>query len=159
MQHWTLKVRFTLHIDNVHQISKHSAGTLGYKYKPAKVKKVQNFQATRGTIRKGLKGKLRKDTNIIFYVIACPLPNNPPPVAPWPKARQAILLCRFLDHTQRRTTFCRIPIDEWLARRRDSFLTTHKHDWPPRDSKPQSSRRATIDLHLRTHGHWDRTWG
>jgi len=26
---------------------------------------------------------------------------------------------RFLDHTQRRTTVSRIPLDEWSARRRD----------------------------------------
>ena len=32
---------------------------------------------------------------------------------------------RFLDHTQRRTTFGRTPLDEWSARRRDLYLTTH----------------------------------
>jgi len=32
---------------------------------------------------------------------------------------------RFLDHTQRRTTVGRIPLDEWLVRRRDLYLTTH----------------------------------
>ena len=32
---------------------------------------------------------------------------------------------RFLDHTQRRTTVGRTPPDEWLARRRDLYLTTH----------------------------------
>jgi len=32
---------------------------------------------------------------------------------------------RFLDHTQRRTTVGRIPLDEWSARRRDLYLTTH----------------------------------
>ena len=32
---------------------------------------------------------------------------------------------RFLDHTQRRTTFDRTPLDEWSARRRDLYLTTH----------------------------------
>ena len=31
----------------------------------------------------------------------------------------------FLDHTQRRTTVGRIPLDEWSARRRDLYLTTH----------------------------------
>ena len=30
----------------------------------------------------------------------------------------------FLDHTQRRTTFGRTPLDEWSARRRDLYLTT-----------------------------------
>ena len=32
---------------------------------------------------------------------------------------------RFLDHTQRRTTVDRTPLDEWSARRRDLYLTTH----------------------------------
>ena len=31
---------------------------------------------------------------------------------------------RFLDHTQRRTTVGRTPLDEWPARRRDLYLTT-----------------------------------
>jgi len=32
---------------------------------------------------------------------------------------------RFLDHTQRRITVGRTPLDEWSARRRDLYLTTH----------------------------------
>ena len=32
---------------------------------------------------------------------------------------------RFLDHTERRTTIGRTPLDEWSARRRDLYLTTH----------------------------------
>jgi hypothetical protein len=32
---------------------------------------------------------------------------------------------RFLDYTQRRTTVGRTPLDEWSARRRDFYLTTH----------------------------------
>jgi len=36
----------------------------------------------------------------------------------------------FLDHTQRRTTVGRTPLDEWSARRRDLCLTTHNtHKW------------------------------
>jgi hypothetical protein len=31
----------------------------------------------------------------------------------------------FLDHTQRRTTVGRTPLDEWSAGRRDLYLTTH----------------------------------
>ena len=31
----------------------------------------------------------------------------------------------FLDHTQWRTTVGRTPLDEWSARRRDLYLTTH----------------------------------
>jgi hypothetical protein len=32
---------------------------------------------------------------------------------------------RFLYHTQRRATVGRTPVDEWSARRRDLYLTTH----------------------------------
>ena len=32
---------------------------------------------------------------------------------------------RFLDHTQRRITVSRTPLEEWSARRRDLYLTTH----------------------------------
>ena len=32
---------------------------------------------------------------------------------------------RFLDHIRRRTTIGRTPLDEWSARRRDLYLTTH----------------------------------
>ena len=34
------------------------------------------------------------------------------------------LFLMFLDHTQRRTTVGRTPLDEWSARRRDIYLTT-----------------------------------
>ena len=35
------------------------------------------------------------------------------------------LFLMFLDHTQRRSTVARTPLDEWSARRRDLYLTTH----------------------------------
>ena len=35
------------------------------------------------------------------------------------------LFLMFLDHTRRRTTVGRIPLDEWSARHRDLYLTTH----------------------------------
>jgi hypothetical protein len=52
---------------------------------------------------------------------------------------------RFLDHTQRRITVGRIPLDEWSFRRRDLYLTRHNtHNrqtsmlwW---DSNPQSQQ-------------------
>jgi len=34
-------------------------------------------------------------------------------------------LSRYLEHTQRRATVGRAPLDEWSARRRDLHLTTH----------------------------------
>ena len=35
------------------------------------------------------------------------------------------LFLMFLDHTRRRTTVGRTPLDEWSARRRNLYLTTH----------------------------------
>ena len=40
---------------------------------------------------------------------------------------RAFSFTRFPDHTQRRTTVDRIPVDESLTRRRDLYLTTHNN--------------------------------
>ena len=50
----------------------------------------------------------------------------------------------FLDHTQRRSTVGRTPLDEWSARRRDLYLTTHdthnrQISMPPVGFKPTIS--------------------
>jgi len=50
----------------------------------------------------------------------------------------------FLDHTQRRTTVSRTPLDEWSARRRDLYLTTHdthnrQISMPPMGFEPKIS--------------------
>ena len=42
-----------------------------------------------------------------------------------PQWAMAPSFTRFIDHTQRRTTVGRTPLDEWLAHRRDLYLTTH----------------------------------
>ena len=42
-----------------------------------------------------------------------------------PQWARASSLSRFLDHTQRRNTIGRTPLDERSARRRDLYLTTH----------------------------------
>ena len=42
-----------------------------------------------------------------------------------PSLATASSFFRFLDHTQRRTTVGRTPLDEWSARRRNLYLTTH----------------------------------
>ena len=39
--------------------------------------------------------------------------------------RSMASFAKFLDHTQRRTTVGRTPLDEWSARRRYLYLTTH----------------------------------
>ena len=50
----------------------------------------------------------------------------------------------FLDHTRRRTTVGRTPLDEWSTRRRDLYLTTHdthnrQISIPPVGFKPKMS--------------------
>ena len=42
-----------------------------------------------------------------------------------PTRAMASSFFRFLDHTQRRTTVGRTPLDGWSARRRDLYVTTH----------------------------------
>jgi hypothetical protein len=42
-----------------------------------------------------------------------------------PQWAMASSFTRFLDHTQRRITVVRAPLDEWSARRRNLYLTTH----------------------------------
>jgi hypothetical protein len=42
-----------------------------------------------------------------------------------PTRAMASSFTRFLDHTQRRATVGRTPLEEWSARRRDLYLTTH----------------------------------
>ena len=44
-----------------------------------------------------------------------------------PQWAMASSFTRFLDHTQRRTTDGRTPLDEGSARRRDLYLTTHNN--------------------------------
>jgi hypothetical protein len=52
----------------------------------------------------------------------------------------------FLDHTHRHTTVSRTPLDEWSARRRDLYLSTHnthdRHPYPQWDSKPRSQQAS-----------------
>jgi hypothetical protein len=66
---------------------------------------------------------------------------------------------RFLNHTRRRTTVSRTALDEWSARRRDLYLTTHnthnrQTSMPPdRIQTHGPSRRAAADPRLRPRGH------
>jgi len=77
-----------------------------------------------------------------------------------PTRVMAFSLLKLLYHAQRRTTVGRNPLDEWSARRRDLYLTTHdihnrQISMTPVDSNPRFSRQASADLHLRRRGHWD----
>jgi hypothetical protein len=54
---------------------------------------------------------------------------------------------RFLDHTQRRTTVDKTPLDEWSARRRDLYLTTYNTHKASSFSRflDHTQRRTTVD--------------
>jgi len=59
---------------------------------------------------------------------------------------------RFLDHTQRRTTIGRNPLDKWSARRRDLYLATHnthkrQASMPPVGFKPTVSAGERSQTH------------
>ena len=78
-----------------------------------------------------------------------------------PQRARASSFTRSLDHTQRRTTLGKTPLDEWLARRRDLYVTTHsihkRHIHVPGGIRTHNpSKGAAVNLHLRPRGHWDR---
>ena len=61
-----------------------------------------------------------------------------------PTRVMASYFTRFLDHTQRRKTLSRTPMDEWSASRRDLYLTTHNNhnrqtSMPPAGFEPTIS--------------------
>ena len=60
------------------------------------------------------RSKNYKDFHLLFFLLCC-----------GPMRAMASSFSRFLDHTQRRTTLGRTPLDEFSARRRDSYLKTH----------------------------------
>jgi len=66
-----------------------------------------------------------------------------------PQWARASSFTRFLDHTQRHTTVGMSPLDEWSARGRDLYLTTHtklttdSHSCPIWDSNPQSQQESS----------------
>ena len=60
-----------------------------------------------------------------------------------PTRVMASSLTRFIDHTRRRITVGKTPLDEWSARRRDLYLTTHNtHN--RQTSMPQVGFEPTI---------------
>ena len=70
-----------------------------------------------------------------------------------------LIFTRFLDHTQRRTTVGRTPLNEWSVRRRELYLTTHDNhnrqtSMPPRRAEdfylPLKIRRLRPGLNPRT---------
>jgi hypothetical protein len=79
-----------------------------------------------------------------------------------PTRAMASSFLRFLDHTQRRITVGRTPLDEWSARRRDPYLKTHNTHNRQTSAPPGGIRthdlgkQAAADLRLRPRGYWDR---
>ena len=79
-----------------------------------------------------------------------------------PTRAMASSFLRFLDHTQRRATVGRTPLDAWSVRLRDLYLTTHYTHNRQTSMHPGGirthnlSRRAAVDLRLRPRGNWDR---
>jgi len=69
---------------------------------------------------------------------------------------------KFLDHSQRRTTVGRTPLDEWSARRRDLYLTTHnthnrQTSMPPLGFEPTISAGERPQTYALDRGvYWDR---
>ena len=53
-----------------------------------------------------------------------------------PQLARASSFTRFLNHTQRRTTVGRTPLDKWSARRRDLYPTTHNNHNRPTSIPP-----------------------
>jgi hypothetical protein len=51
---------------------------------------------------------------------------------------------RFVDHTERRSTVSRAPLDEWSARRRDLYLTTHNTHNRQTTIPPQSQQAERL---------------
>ena len=100
----------------------------------------------------------------VIFVICTIFPQSYPPLffsifwrddLQWTRTSS---LTRFLDHTQRRITVGRTPLDKWSARRWDLHLTTHDtHNTnihAPGGIRTQSL--AAADLRLRPRGYRDR---
>ena len=71
-------------------------------------------------------------------------------------------LMRFLDHTKRRTTVGRTPLDEWSSPPQRPLPENTQHSQqtntyaPGRIRTHNLSRRAAANLRFRPHGHWYR---
>ena len=78
-----------------------------------------------------------------------------------PKWARDSSFTRFLDHTQRRTTVGRTPLDDdqlvaETSTWQHTTLTTDKHPCPSGIRTHNLSRRAAADPRLRPRGYWDR---
>jgi hypothetical protein len=93
--------------------------------------------------------------HVMFVLVCFFWPNSPQ----WARVSS---FTRFLDHTQRRTTVGRTPLDEWSARRSDLYLTTQnthnrQTSMPPVGFEPTiSAGERPQTLRLRPRGYWGR---
>ena len=82
-----------------------------------------------------------------------------------PQWARASSFSRFLDHTQRRTTVGRTPLNEWSACRNKPIPYTTHHSQlndihaPSGIRTHNSSNGAAEHPRLRLRGHWDRHYG
>jgi len=83
----------------------------------------------------------KAEISVTYVIWSILLHPNPSLWCYGPTRAMASSFLRFLDHTQRRTTFGRTPLDEWSARRRDLYLTTHN----------THNRQTSIPGGIRTH--------
>jgi len=70
----------------------------------------------------------KQDATIFFFLFSCGAATHAGHGLLWrcdPTRVMASSFLMFLDHTQRRTTVGRTSLDEWSARHRDLYLTTH----------------------------------
>jgi len=99
-----------------------------------------------------------KNIYFIKNKFTCYLYTPPPPWRCGPTRAIASSLLRFLDHIQRRITVGRTPLDEWSARRRDLYLTTHntqhRHPCPRGIRSHNRSKRTAVDPRFRPCSHW-----
>jgi hypothetical protein len=62
-----------------------------------------------------------------------------------PRRSMASSFLRFLDQKQRRTTIDRTPLDEWSARRRDLYVTTHNTHYGRTSISPAGSETTIYE--------------
>jgi hypothetical protein len=79
-----------------------------------------------------------------------------------PQWARASSFTKFLDHTKRRTTLGRTPLDKGSARRKEPLSDNTQHPQETDTHAPGGIRthnlksQATADVRLRTRVHWDR---
>jgi hypothetical protein len=104
--------------------------------------------------------KLRLVFGEILLVVETWVPPPPPPMARQHLGGQGLLIFWGFAITHfRHATLGRTPLDEWPARRRDLYLTTHNTQKRQITMLPvgfEPAIPASVDSRLRPRGQWDR---